>query len=256
MSAAHLRMYQQFGALAVLELLTVATCAVAGPRVADDSQMASALRAMTEDVISQWEILEVRTRAPVLIGSRPRPDPQTPFFCIREVIQLGVDPEGRLLSPEGQAEWMNTNAISPTFRMFALSADGSCSIASDRFFRARTLEGATAPDFVLMIARYLATKTWASSSTKYRLHYLDDKARRCMKGAGHLQILDVKESPASKRSLAYRVVLGGCIDSSTDTVVTADVVLPLDGARADVGLLALSKAEYECVQVECLRDAE
>lgn len=138
MSAAHLRMYQQFGALAVLELLTVATCAVAGPRVADDSQMASALRAMTEDVISQWEILEVRTRAPVLIGSRPRPDPQTPFFCIREVIQLGVDPEGRLLSPEGQAEWMNTNAISPTFRMFALSADGSCSIASDRFFRART----------------------------------------------------------------------------------------------------------------------
>jgi hypothetical protein len=36
MSAAHLRMYQQFGALAVLELLTVATCAVAGPRVADD----------------------------------------------------------------------------------------------------------------------------------------------------------------------------------------------------------------------------
>ena len=59
-----------------------------------------------------------------------------------------------------------------------------------------------------------------------------------------------------ERELAYRVVLGGCIDSSTDTVVTADVVLPLDGARADVGLLALSKAEYECVQVECLRDAE
>lgn len=237
-------------------LLIASSCAVAGPRVADNSQLASALRAITENVISQWEVLDVRPGGNALIGSPPRPDPAIPGFCIRDVLQLGVDGQGRLLSADGQAERMNTSGISPTFRMFALSDKGACSVASDRFFRARTLEGATAPSFALIIARDFATRMWTKSSTKYRLHYLDDQAKRCMKGGSQLQILGIRESSAPEGSIAYQVVLGGCVDSSTDMVVTADVELPLDRARADVDLLAIPKAEYECLQIECKRDAE
>jgi hypothetical protein len=236
-------------------LLTTSSCAVAGTRVTENTQLAAALRAMTDNVISQWEILDLRPGGNALIGSPPRPDPTLPGFCIRDVIQLGVDAEGRLLSAGEQVERMNTSGISPTFRMFALSDKGACSMASNSFFRARTLEGAMAPSFALMIARDFAIRMWTKSPTKYRLHYLDDQAKRCMKGGSQLQILGIKESSAREGSIAYQVVLGGCVDSSTDMVVTADVVLPLDRARADVDLLAISKAEYECLQIECLRDA-
>lgn len=237
-------------------LLVVSSCAVAATRVADNREVTGALRAITETVISEWEILEVRPGGNALIGSPPRPDPAIPGFCFRDVIQLGVDARGGLLPAEGQAERMNTHGIAPTFRMHALSEQGACGMASDRFFRARTLAGASAPAFALMIARDFANRTWTRSATKFRLHYLDDQAKRCMKGAAHLQILGVQESSAAQGSMAYQVVLGGCVDASTDMVVAVEVVLPLDRGRADVDLLALPKTEYDCLQIECLRDAQ
>src|SRR3954468_21201325 len=124
-------MGNRIGAFALAALLTMSTLAVAGPRVAEDSRVTTALRAMTENVIARWEILLVRPGGDALIGSPPRPYSAIPGFCTREVLLLGVDSKGQLLSVDEQVERMNINGISPAFTMFALQDNGSCTVPSN-----------------------------------------------------------------------------------------------------------------------------
>src|SRR4051812_4073418 len=87
-----------------------ASCAMGGARVADNPQIAGDLRALTEDLISRWEVLEVHRSGFARIASPSRPDAHQLGFCIRDAIDLGVDTRGELRLAERLKSFLEDNS--------------------------------------------------------------------------------------------------------------------------------------------------
>src|SRR5690348_10093427 len=85
-------------ALLSAALFSSAVATASETRVSENREVTASLREITEDIISNWTVLESHPGGTTLLGSPSRADVTNPGFCVREVIRLSVINDGKILS--------------------------------------------------------------------------------------------------------------------------------------------------------------
>lgn len=242
----------QFAAIGVL----LASAVNAQPRpVVESRDVQLALRSMYDEIVANWVVIDEPRNPDLLLASTPRVLEITNGFCVRDFVRLTRDEHGAIASLAQQIEEATANARPMVFQKFSFTNVGDdCSAPGRNFLSLMSLDARPPTVQFLDLLTDLRQRNWSSAASRFAVQYEDNIARRCLNGERPIEILEASELIAEASGSVYRAEWGVCILDGSEFLVYTDVEVsanPSDPRR--VFARSISKAEADCIELECLR---